>query len=185
MWTAFFPATRHLFAQIDQGSIGDIVAVTLDLGRGGDFCNIERFTRNDLSGGTLMNHGIYACILSYLLLGTPDKISATGFLSDEGVDTTVAVTMSYLKKQAISSIIMSSRSTLSSSLLVAGTKGSVRLPYPFWAPSQCETPTGLVTFDLPNLCENKSTNYGYSSGFKYQIDEVYRCISEGLGSLYT
>ncbi|ODM94407.1 Trans-1,2-dihydrobenzene-1,2-diol dehydrogenase [Orchesella cincta] len=178
-WTNAFPAARKLFSEIRNGSAGDIIAITLEVGQ--DFGHMDRFRKRELGGGILLNHGVYGIMLTYLLLGNPDVISAIGHLTETGVDEICTLTLSYKDKRCMSNVIMSSRTKLPAEFRVMTTKGVVKLPFPFWAPQKCETPTEVFTYDLPvrSSLNGRRFNYMYAPGFIYEIEEVYRCISEG------
>ncbi|CAL8069713.1 unnamed protein product [Orchesella dallaii] len=179
-WTNAFPATRKLLSEIRNGSVGDIIALTLEVGQ--DFGHLDRFRKKELGGGILLNHGVYGIMLSYILLGYPDVITATGHLSAEaGVDETVTLTLSYKDKACMSNVIMSSRALLAAEFRVHGTKGIAKLPFPFWAPQKCVMPQKTFTYEHPECgtLDSDRFNYKHAQGFIYEIEEVYRCISEG------
>ncbi|MEM1332356.1 MAG: Gfo/Idh/MocA family oxidoreductase [Actinomycetota bacterium] len=84
MWSWFMPAWHEVRALIDAGEIGDVVQLDANFGLRIDDPN-GRHRRPDLTGGALLDLGIYPLALARFLLGEPEDlrrdVRALGVLS--------------------------------------------------------------------------------------------------------
>jgi len=62
-----------------------------------------------------------------MILGKPDVVVATGHLTNELVDKSAVVTLSYKEKAQMATIIMSSMAKLPGELRLIGTQGTLQV----------------------------------------------------------
>ena len=96
MWSTFLPSWKELKLQVKQGTIGEPRFLSVIHGRQ-IYSLRARFYDRNLAGGMLCNLGMYPLVLIHLLYGDdePEKITASGFNFETGVDKTSTVTFSY------------------------------------------------------------------------------------------
>ena len=93
MWSCFLPhydVVRHV---VESGLIGDIVAVFADHGQCLYPDGPARLAQPELAGGALLDLGVYPVAFADLVLGAPERLTATGTLTDLGVDATTTITV--------------------------------------------------------------------------------------------
>lgn len=168
MWTRWLPHMHALRDAIARGDIGEIVTVQADHGQ--PIAHIERLRRPDLAGGALLDLGIYPISFAYDILGAPDKITAVGQLTDEGVDGQISLVFDYAAKaQASLTTTMWARTPCQA--VIAGTEGRIEIEDTFYAPSRWR------------LTRKDGTTWEYDgrvpNGFQYEAAAVARGIAAG------
>lgn len=95
LWTRFHPSIVKLKELLASGVIGDILHLEADFGIKLPY-NVEaRWFNPYLTGGSLMDIGIYPLFISKLVLGNPLELKATGVLTDSGVDMNCSIVTKY------------------------------------------------------------------------------------------
>ncbi|MDR1766884.1 MAG: Gfo/Idh/MocA family oxidoreductase [Propionibacteriaceae bacterium] len=84
MWTRFLPRTDIVRQVLADGVLGEIVTLLADHGQA--LTHVPRLMRPELAGGALLDLGIYPVSFACFALGTPARVTATGQLTDTGVD---------------------------------------------------------------------------------------------------
>jgi predicted dehydrogenase len=172
MWTRFLPLMQQIIDLIGEGKIGVLKYIRADFGFLSPFNPDGRLYNLRLGGGSLLDIGIYPLFLCLQLLGEPDEIRADGHLAPTGSDETCHAILGYNNGQ---SAVISSTLLCQTSLTaeIAGTKGMIRIPTPWYKNDNLEwnrsgeTPQTIQLRPVPN-------------GFEYQIREVTRCLDAGL-----
>src|SRR5206468_7463975 len=96
MWTYFLPCIQKAKQWIDEGTIGDIKIIQADFGYKMEFNPSSRIYAPELAGGALLDLGVYPIsFANFFVQSNPDKIVATGSLSETGVDETTSVLLQY------------------------------------------------------------------------------------------
>lgn len=91
MWTRFLPKFTVIRSLLDDGVLGELEAVTADLGFPAEFDPAGRMWNPDLGGGALLDLGVYTVWFAQFALGTPSAVHAFGQLAQTGVDQQVAL----------------------------------------------------------------------------------------------
>ncbi|WP_127128190.1 Gfo/Idh/MocA family protein [Georgenia sp. SYP-B2076] len=175
MWTRFLPHMVALRAVVESGALGEILAVGADHGQRLD--TVERLLAPDLAGGALLDLGVYPLSFAHSLLGAPATVHAAGSLTDVGVDSHEAVTLTYESSRAIavSTSNMWARSATTAS--VVGTDARIDVAGPFFQPTTFVlSPIHGEPWQWPPTAEGQAVDPG---GFEYQAAEVARAVSEG------
>jgi len=177
LWSRFFPAYFHLRDSLDNGVIGQ--PTTVEVSFGFQLQGAERVVKKALGGGVTYDMGIYPIHLASLVFkgAKPKRIVATGHLNSEGTDDKVIVALDYGEGK-MASLIYSSDCSMHNSAVIAGKNQFIRILPSFHAPTELQTPTGILEFPLPE--NNGKFCYPNSQGLLYEADEVRRCLQEGL-----
>jgi predicted dehydrogenase len=172
MWTRFLPHVAQIRRLVDEGVLGDIVAVHADHGAWFEKDPASRLFAPELGGGALLDLGVYPVSFASMLLGTPDRVVTLTDPAFTGVDGQTSMLFGYASgAQAILSCTLAAASATTASIV--GTKARIDVERPFFAP----TPFVLTPRDgVPVRYETPHEG----SGLRHQAGEVARCLREGL-----
>jgi predicted dehydrogenase len=175
MWTRYLPQSDIIRRVLADGMLGTIELVLTDFGQ--DLRMIPRLV-SPVSGGALLDLGIYNFAFASLVLGGAQNVSAVGTLTDTGVDDTTSSLMSYASgARAIANVTLSSFTPTAAS--IAGTAGLLRVDGPFF------TPTGLqllpAEFNSAPVATWKDTSgIAAHEGLCYQATALASFVEQGL-----
>lgn len=171
MWMRFIPAIVELRDLVLGGAIGEILAVTADLGFRADAGAGHRLVEPSLGGGALLDLGVYPISLAMLLLGEPASIAASAAIGASGVDEQVAVSMSF-PGGAISSAYASFLAESPTEAHVVGTEGRV------WVRSQFHNSERLDVVGADGAVRTIDRPMN-GSGYRFEAAEVHRALLAG------
>lgn len=164
-WTRFNPSIKEILYKIRQGDLGEIKYINADFAFRVEHPS-ERMTNIHNAGGSLLDMGVYPLMLSYIILGKPDKTLATSNFFASGADRQTAMILQYKNAQAILHSSFESPSNMSAT--ISGTEGRLKI-HPIWHETQ-----GF------SIIKNGHTiDYHYPTlgkGFTYEIEECHKCI---------
>lgn len=170
MKTRFLPINKKVKEWINEGRIGEVRLLQADFGSFVPFDPESRIYNKNLSGGALLDVGIYNVFYSSFIFGNnPIDVESSLYIGETGVDENVSITLSYEKgKQAqlYGSINLDTRREAN----IIGTKGRICVP----RFSSADTATIVVEGKEEKIHLPFEIN-----GFEYQIEEVCRCIRAG------
>ncbi|KAJ0402175.1 hypothetical protein ATCC90586_008774 [Pythium insidiosum] len=181
MWTRFFPAVRFVREQLQKHVIGDVHHVQADIGFRFAPDNARLWERA-LGGGGLLDIGIYPlAFVTMVLGGDPERVTASGKLSDGGVDVYGAVTLEYSGNR-FASVQYSCLADFAETVTIVGSKGRLHIHTPSHHPTHVTTTTyladgstaeQLTVFPAPVAHPSATAfNYGGSEGFVYEAQAV-------------
>jgi len=129
--TRHTPALDVVRQLIDGGDLGEVDTILADHGQ--NLTHVPRMVRPDLAGGALLDLGIYCVQLAVFLGGLPEKVVASGALTDMGVDAHDSIALSGfpelpLALAALHTTMLSQTPTVA---CVAGSAARVELSSPF------------------------------------------------------
>ncbi|PSN53383.1 hypothetical protein C0J52_03796 [Blattella germanica] len=167
IWSRCFPAYEALKKEIESGSIGEVLQVMV-----GDLLK-------ELGGGTILDLGVYVLQFAQFIFGpsAPESVQATGYLNENGVDTSSSFTLKY-KGEKTATLLTHSKVQLPNEAFVIGTKGVIKVMEPFWCPTSIKTPEKTKEFVLP--AASKPFNFTNSAGLRYEAMEVRQCLKKGV-----
>ncbi len=176
MWSRFLPAHQKLRDLLREGAIGDPLQLNATFSM---VIDAPRVKRMDLGGGTTLDLGVYTIALSQLVFGGEKllKVVATGHLNDEGTDDTVGAVLTYSGGR-IATYVTNSRVKSACEAVVYGTKGSLKLLFPFWA-SDTLIANGKE-FSWPYKKGKHEFNFLGSAGLAHEAEHVRQCLIKGL-----
>ncbi|HEY4269741.1 MAG TPA: Gfo/Idh/MocA family oxidoreductase [Galbitalea sp.] len=95
MWTRYLPQSAVIARLLDDGALGDVKLVTVNLGWQWAYDPTSRGYDPALGGGAMLDAGVYSLWFSHFVLGAPTSIQAAGILAETGVDTQAVVTLDH------------------------------------------------------------------------------------------
>ncbi len=171
MWTLFLPHVDALRGVIARGEIGEVVSVIADHGQNMRHLPPEHRMHNlALAGGALLDLGVYPVSFAHDLLGTPDRIHATGSLTETGVDGQVSIALGY-GERVQASLHTTLWSRTSTTAVIAGTEGRIEIDTDFYRPTSFTVIRDDGTW--------WSFDREVDGGFQFQAAEVARRVAEG------
>src|SRR5699024_5374089 len=169
MWTRFQPAVRRAKQLIADGAIGQVGAVTADLGVRRELDVTDRMFALELGGGALLDLGVYVVSFAQHVLGSPDRVLATGSLVPEtGVDAEAGLLLGYTDGRS-ATLQISFRLPLPGNARIYGTEGWIDVPPRFHHPDRLvlhRTDEEPVTEELPPP----------GAGYALEFIEVGECL---------
>ncbi|HTN38929.1 MAG TPA: Gfo/Idh/MocA family oxidoreductase [Arachidicoccus sp.] len=172
MWARFIPLTEAILKIIKADEIGSVHYMKADFGFPAAPNPTGRLFNPALGGGSLLDVGIYPIYLCTLLMGWPDKIHATGRLSEQGIDLDCHAFLQYkeMKTGVISSSIVYQTPITAE---ITGTKGQIQIPCPWYKNNYFHLKKGDGDWEKISLPP-------MPNGFEFEIQEVTKCLDEGL-----
>ncbi|KAI3356150.1 hypothetical protein L3Q82_017401, partial [Scortum barcoo] len=177
IWTCFFPVSLEVRRLLAQAEVGDVQIVRADLGA--PLTHVPRLVDRDLGGGALLDLGIYCLQFVFMVYNgeRPESIQATGHRIDTGVDGTEVLVLKFSGNR-LAICTCSVTMMLSCDAVIAGTKGTIKVPHHMWCPTALEVNGKETNFPLPEA--DMPLNFTNSTGLRYEAEEVRRCLLEGL-----
>lgn len=156
------------------------------------------FSEKELGGGTILDLGVYCLqFQQFIYRGQkPFKILASGHLNKYGTDESTSAVLLYPGGKT--AVLTTSAVTQHPNIgFVVGTKGTLRVRKPFtvlsngliifhfqipnfWRATEIITSTKTEVFELPQSKFNSER----ASGLSYEVEEVNRCIKQGLFTIF-
>jgi predicted dehydrogenase len=171
IWSRYLPAYRSLVDVIGEGRIGTPLFVEADFGFRRPLEPDHRLFDLALGGGALLDLGIYPLQLCSLVLGSPEHVVAEGVVGVTGVDEVNAAVLRY-PGERLGVIKSAIRVGMSCTARISGTDGWIELPMLMHCPNSLTVTTSAGS-------EHMDGSY-QGNGLRFEIEEVHRCLSEGL-----
>lgn len=171
MWTRFQPAVVRARELIADGAIGEVRAVTADLGVRRDFDPDDRLFSLALGGGTLLDLGVYVVSFAQMVLGEPVDVVARGSLLSTGVDAEAGLLVDFGDGRT-ANLLTSFRAPTPGDARIFGTDGWIDVPPRFHHPKELH----LHRFGKDPIVESYDTP---GVGYSYEFDEVNSCLAAG------
>jgi predicted dehydrogenase len=141
MWMKFTPAFRAVTEILGSGTIGEPRLIQAGAGFPVPPDGPARYWVAELGGGALYDLGVYTIALTHAVLGTPDQVIAVGKTRADGVDEQEAYTLSY-NSGALAQLTNSLTTFIPPAGWIGGTRGSITLGEPLFAPRSLRVVTG-------------------------------------------
>ncbi len=171
MWTRYLPHIAQLREIIASGDLGKIYNVQADHGQRLADRNIPRLVEPDLAGGALLDLGIYPISFAHLVLGTPNRITSTGVMTERGVDAQTSAIFDYADgAQAVISTNMIAQTPCRA--VVSGLLGRLEIDSVFYAPTSMR----VILID-GTITQYPHTYQGH--GLREQAIEMARVVRSG------
>ena len=127
MWTRFCPAVARLRELVADGAIGEVCAVTADLGVRHPLDPATQSYDPEQGDGLLFHLGVYPVSFAQMLLGTPESVVAHGVVHASGADVEESVLLRYPGGRS-AQLFASLRSPAPGEARVLGTAGWIGVP---------------------------------------------------------
>lgn len=182
VWTRFFPVSAKIRELVSSGQLGDVKSMLVNFG----LClpERERTIKRALGGGALYDMGIYMVQVTTMVFGqAPTSTHTEGFLNEDGVDESYTTVMKF-PNNAMATLSCTYKVEYPNEVIIIGTKGRLRIPTNFWAPTDLEwsnssgEPIETFHYDLPPSTAEYSLGPLWS-GMLYEADAVKKAIAEG------
>ena len=171
MWMRFLPHINEVRSIVASGILGQIISVTADHGQRLADQGIDRLTNPELAGGALLDLGIYPVSFAHMVLGVPEKITATAMLTEKGVDAATSMIFDYKQgAQAVLTTTMDAQTPCRA--VISGVNGWLEIDRTFYQPS----PMRVFHYD-GTITEYPSVYKGH--GLREQAIEFARVIRSG------
>ncbi len=171
MWTRFLPAIVRMRELLAEGAVGEVRMITADFGFHTEWNPEGRLLNPHLAGGGLLDVGVYPISLASMLFGTPRRVTGLAHLGATGVDEQAGIILAY-DGGRIAVIATAIRTTTPQDAWILGTEGRIRLHAPWWSSTK-------ITLHRRGE-EEKIELPLVGNGYNYEVEEVGRCLAEGL-----
>ena len=185
IWTRMFPISRQVIQWLDEGRIGDLIAMN------GIFCingpdnDNDRLYLPEEAGGTLLDVGVYLISYAYhIFKKRPSEISAMAKIGRLGTDETSGFLFKYPDGQ-IATMLASFKSEGRDIITIYGTEGIIEVFDSFWRPRSAKLTykDGIIDFNCPEVSDGSvyGTQVSFSGeGYHFEIRHVVDCLKKGL-----
>ena len=171
MWSRFLPHYAQVREIVASGILGKILTVHADHGQRLADQNIPRLVDPLLAGGALLDLGIYPVSFAHMILSNPTKITASGVLTDRGVDGQTSMIFDYSSgAQAILNTTMLEQTPCRA--VVAGVNGRLEIDRVFYSPTSMR-----VTLFDGTVKQYPNTYVGH--GIREQAEEFKQLVLSG------
>ena len=200
-----FPRSVRAIEVVERGDIGEIRGIHVDFSINAPYEPAGRLFDPSQGGGALLDLGVYGLALSSWLLGAPSDVRSTATFSPTGVDDRFAALLHH-DGGAIATVSAALTSTGPNEAVIAGTRGTIRLPGPICSPRSLRIVTGHPKSDGVSTASDAvrprpridrtvrlargaaqalNTRRGVErrrfpgSGYHFEVAEVVDCLRQG------
>ncbi|MGH3358238.1 MAG: Gfo/Idh/MocA family protein, partial [Nocardioidaceae bacterium] len=170
MWMRCNPRIRHILRLVGEGACGAVQQVRADLGFVLPPDAAARLIDPALGASALLDVGIYPLTFAYLVLGEPDDLTASGSLSERGVDLNGGATLRYASG-AIASISWTQVAWSDATASIAGPDGRIEVASRMHMPPTFSQIRGWETHTYADPVIGR--------GYAHEIVEVGECLRAG------
>lgn len=172
MWTRFNPVIEQVVEWVEEGEIGDLNSIQASFNFVGPTDPDHRLMNLELGGGALLDIGIYPVFLAQLFFGKPDFVQNQAVIGDTDVDLFEQILLGWESGQ-LASLDASLISCNPNRAMLSGSKGYIEIDSEWFKAKSCRVISAdnkerAVEFDFPG------------NGYQFEVDEVNRCLEEGL-----
>ena len=174
MWSRFLPHYDVIHQAVHDGLIGEVTTVFADHGQHLYPDGPDRLANPDLAGGALLDLAVYPISFADFVLGPLTTITATGSLTDRGVDQQESVTVANAAG-ALGVLHASMLAASPCSATICGTDGRLEIAGTFYLPSSVT----LRDRDGQLIDRYDPTGDTAHQGLRYEAAEAARCLTAG------
>ncbi len=168
MWTWFLPSVLKAKQWLQEGKIGNLKIIEAGFGFPMEKNFTGRMYNIELAGGALLDLGVYPVAFSaYFMNKKPDTITASGVLTNTGVDERTGMILQY--GDVTATLFTSMVSIMANKAMLYGENGYIEIPDFFKASA------ALLYDDHHNLIE-KFEDDRTTKGYNYEIQHATDAI---------
>jgi predicted dehydrogenase len=145
--------------------------VQADLGVNAPYDETDRKFALELGGGALLDVGVYVASFAQMLLGTPERVAATGSLFPSGVDAEAAMLLDYADGRS-ATLTASLKFGLPGQARVFGTTGWIDVLPRFHHPQ-------TIVLHRDGAEPETITRPQLGGGYSHELIEVTECLRTG------
>ncbi|GMA30058.1 Gfo/Idh/MocA family protein [Litorihabitans aurantiacus] len=169
MWTRFLPAVVRLRDLVADGAIGEVRAVTSEMGWPLPGSSVD--DEPAAGRGALLDLAVYGISLAQMLLGAPTQVRATGTLTAGGTDSHVGAVVGFAGGSTAS--VLASRTTpMPGVARVYGSRGWIDLDAPFHG-------TDGFVLHRDGADPVREHHPARGRGYAHELEEVAACVRAG------
>lgn len=170
IWSRFMPLQLKLKQMLDEGMIG--TPRLIQSNHGALLEDKERMYRPDLAGGALLDLGVYNVHFVMQMFGNDyATISSSMDLTEEGVDRTTAITLTYPDGR-MAQMLTTMATMRYTDVLIVGDKGMFRID----GSNHIDV---MRLYDQENQLVETYQRPADNGGFDFQLREAIKLIEEG------
>jgi len=169
MWCRILPATRYVDQIIKEKTYGDILHTSGDFKAGWGHGPKSRVWKHDVGGGSVLDLAVYLVHYTYMLLGKPEHIFASGKVK-QGVDVSCDMLFEYEKNVLCDLHSSLEFPTLKEAYHIYMEKGVITVPSFYGAKKVIEK---------PYVGRKKVTKFPRVDGFSYEISHFVELHKRG------
>ncbi|WP_433675625.1 Gfo/Idh/MocA family protein [Microbacterium gorillae] len=145
MWTRYLPQSDVLRQLIAAGELGEINQVVADFGSAATYDPTSRLWDPAQGGGALLDIGVYPISFASSILGTPERVQASGLVTADGVDLRATALLTSAGGAADAVVSTSLLARTPAAAMVVGSLARVNVLPAFFAPSGLRVTRGEQT----------------------------------------
>jgi predicted dehydrogenase len=173
MWSRYLPQATVIRRLLDDGALGEVRLVSVNLGWQNSYDPSSRMYDPALGGGAMLDAGVYSLWFAQFVLGRPSRVLAAGILAPTGVEAQAAATLDYAGA-AQASITTSLLVNTPGRPTIHGTEASLRYDGHFVFPAGFR----VVSGDAETIWTEDSGLSG-RDGLAWQTTALARYVDEG------
>lgn len=174
MWSRFLPHYDVIEQAVRDGLVGEVTTVFAEHGQRLHPGGPARLARPELAGGALLDLGVYPVSFADFVLGPFASVTATGALTELGVDAQEAVAVA-TDGGALGVLHASMLAASDCRATVCGTEGRLEVGGVFYCPTWVE----LRGRDGALLDRYDPRDDAEHQGLRYEAAEAARCLAAG------
>ncbi|GAA4428605.1 Gfo/Idh/MocA family oxidoreductase [Georgenia halophila] len=176
LWSRYLPQASIVRRLIEDGELGDVDVLLADQGQA--IPPGHQIMDPDLGGGALLDLGVYPVAMSSELFGAPERVVATGSLTDTGVDSYASVALEFSSNRH-AALTANIRTRTPGKAVIAGSRARIEMggALPFHAPTTLTL--AEPEFFGPTMTWTDPTGLAGFSGLVWEANAASRFISEG------
>ncbi len=174
IWTRFMPMRFVLDKIIESEIIGDISALTANLGY--ELSHKERLQKPELAGGALLDLGVYTINFALMAFGNDIKdIKSSCIKNEYGVDKANSIIINFADNKT--AVLHSNAAAATDRLgIIYGTKGRID----FYNINNCEAIKVIMNAETPSqISVHEYDAPSQISGYEYEVEASVKAIKEG------
>ena len=174
MWSRFLPHYDVITRALQDGLVGEVTTVFADHGQNLYPDGPERLSSPELAGGALLDLAVYPISFADLVLGPFASVTATGTLTDRGVDSQESVTVTSASG-ALGVLHASMLAASACTASICGTHGRLDIGGTFYLPTWVQLHDGNGdVIDRQDPVADVA-----HQGLRYEAAEAARCLTAG------
>jgi predicted dehydrogenase len=171
MWSRYIPIIVRLRELLAEGAIGEVRALTADLGFRREVDPESRLFNLELGGGALLDVGVYPVSFASMVLGAPARITSMVTMGQTGVDELAGIVFGYDGgQQAVLHTALQVDTAVEATVM--GTEGRIRVHSPWFH--------GTTLTLSREAGKDKVIDLPYEgNGYNFEAAEVNECLRAG------
>lgn len=172
MWTKFLPTTIRVKEWIKEGKIGNILNLQVNFGFRRDLASNHRLLNPSLSGGALLDVGIYPITYAiHIMDKLPICVSSQAKIGETGVDVQSSIIFQF-DNGALATLNSAICAEVGKYATIIGENGRIEVPL-FWSAKEA------FLYNAEGALVDSFKEETDIKGYEYEAYEVNRCLREG------